>query len=197
MNKVILMIMCMMLTSITSTLYAQDDEPVYFELNGKPLSGKIQYHNAYNILSNEVLYEAGYKKGLYKTYYTNGILFSQVNYVQGKREGERKTFYQNGKNKGSFMYQNDVLEGISKAYDEDGTIEYEKVYQNGVLLTATDFDDYGNVKNIRRYTDGLIDVWEVYNKRGKLQEKTFYKMNEPYMIEYYKSNGKLDHNIIF
>ncbi|MTG96549.1 MULTISPECIES: toxin-antitoxin system YwqK family antitoxin [Myroides] len=179
------------------SVYSQEqEEPVLFELNGKPLQGKVVRYNDHNIIEEEALYVDGYKTGKYKSFYRNGILFSEVNYVEGKREGELRIYFENGKLKASYSYSNGLLDGNIISYYSNGVKEFEKNYREGVIQAQINFHNTGEKNEYFLFNSGMLSVWEVYDKKGRIAEKTYFRNNEPQSVEYYKK-GKYDYTIHF
>ncbi|MDR2222737.1 MAG: hypothetical protein LBE34_08340 [Flavobacteriaceae bacterium] len=194
MNKVIYTIAYMMLTCLTSTTYAQDIiDAVSFELDGKPLNGKIQIVNNYNIVIEDVTFENGLRKGIKKRYYSNGLLFLEGKYVEGKREGVHKSYYENGKQKAVYSYKNGLQDGLSRFYEDDGHLYSDDLYKNGIREQATSYYENGKAKYLRTFVDGVQTEEVKYTDKGKIDEKTFFINGEAVRIEYYK-NGKFDYN---
>lgn len=194
-SKAIFSILCILLTCTITDVYGQE-EAVLFQLDGKPLNGKIQRYNDYDIKVEDVTYEKGMRTGIRKTYYRNGVLFSEGKYVQGKLEGEYKTFYENGKTKGIYAYQEGLKEGISKFYDDDGKIEYETLFRNDKKELHHRFYDNGKIKYTTTYVEGIITQQDKFTSRGKLDQRSYYKNEKVIKIDYYE-NGKFSHGLNF
>lgn len=193
-NKAVFLISCI-LTCMITNVYGQEEAVVY-QLDGKPLNGKIQRYNDYDIKVEDATYEDGMRTGIRKTYYYNGVLFSGGKYVLGKLEGDYKTYYENGKTKGIYPYKEGLKEGLSKFYDDSGKIEYETLFKSDKKELNNRFYDNGKIKYTTTYVEGIKAQEDKFTPKGKLDQRSYYKNDKVVKIEYYE-NGKFAHGLNF
>jgi antitoxin component YwqK of YwqJK toxin-antitoxin module len=158
----------------------------------------------------------GWKQGLWKEFYPNGMVKTEVTYLDDKMSGYLKEYSLKGSLVNTTKYINGVIQkdapelaklDVKTAYYEDGSVRYTATYRNGVAEgIQREFSPEGKVINAKVYVDGIltgegiIDTvgrkqgdWKEYYPNGALKSKGTY-LNGKRVDEwsFYFANEKLE-----
>ncbi|SRX75060.1 toxin-antitoxin system YwqK family antitoxin [Aequorivita antarctica] len=206
-NKTILIIFCMLISTIAVCQTEESEVKKYYE-NGnlKSIGNKI----------------GDKMTGEWKSYYENGNLKGVANFINDIQVGESKSYSENGKiaMTGNFVngkltgqtkmyYPNGQLHKIGNVIDEIRNGETITYYENGQLSEVANFingkkygenkiyHENGKLKEIGEIENGdATGIWKSYYDNGNLESVGKYIEGvEAGDWNYYDKNGKLEDTI--
>lgn len=139
----------------------------------------------------------GWKQGMWKEFYPNGIVKTEVTYTDDKMSGYLKEYSPKGSLLNTTKYINGVLQknapelaklDVKTAYYESGAVHYTATYKDGVAEgIQKEFSEDGKLLNAKVYVDGnltsegIIDTagqkqgpWKEYYPNGVVKSKGSY-----------------------
>lgn len=96
-------------------------------------------------------YVNGLRDGLWEYWYSNGEKKVEGRYKMGKKEGQWNYYFPSGKIRIKANYKNNEMDGINTWYFESGQKKKESLYRDGVYIEKTEWDEKGNIIEIRNY----------------------------------------------
>ena len=93
----------------------------------------------------------GVRHGKCYEYYPDGTVNVVSNWFSGILEGEKTYYYKTGKIQSTGMYQAGERYGEFVWYYETGEIETKMLFVNGRGMDRVEFDEAGNLKDIRKF----------------------------------------------
>jgi antitoxin component YwqK of YwqJK toxin-antitoxin module len=91
------------------------------------------------------------REGYWEYWYSNGQKKVEGSYKNGKKEGKWVYYYPSGKIRIIANYKENEMDGTNIWYYENGQKKKEAVFRNGVYLEKTEWDEKGNVIEIRNF----------------------------------------------
>jgi len=177
-----------------------------------------------NIIVSKELYINDIKEGLSYYYYPNGKVHEIINYKKNKRQGIGKEFNNDSLVITIYEYFNDYLidkqninrtvkgqkDGLWKEFYKSGIVKSEKTYRSDQLSGySKEYDKKGNIslallydsgKLVQKGKDDTLNIDEriVYDEKGKMLKRGYYKNNIPTGIHReYDSNGKVTNAFVY
>lgn len=96
-------------------------------------------------------YTNGVRDGLWEYWYSNGQKKVEGKYKMGQKTGQWLYWYPSGQLRIKANYQNNEMDGTNIWYYENGQKKKEANFRNGVYLEKTEWDEKGNVIEIRNF----------------------------------------------
>ena len=93
---------------------------------------------------------------------------SQIDPQSFVYKGNVEDYYLNNQKAFECFFKDGNLTGKTKSFYQNGQLKYQGFYKNS-------------------YRDSL---WNFYYKNGKIEKNVIYKTDEPYIVDYYKEDGK-------
>ena len=78
---------------------------------------------------------------------------SEITYRHGVQEGPARDRYPSGILKGESWFREGVQHGTAREYDEDGRASSEAVYEYGILISRSERDQDGRLRQVYRLAD--------------------------------------------
>jgi len=162
--------------------YGEKEGPVrYYFPNGKlnysftrkkggDLHGTLKQYYANGQLKEIQKFNDGYIDSVSVSYYPNGQVESTHIYKEGYPEGKFEKYYMDGKLMEKGVYMKGALIGESITYFDNGVISERSMYdedgkENGVFQ---EYDKDGLIYREFTYKKGVITLYKIYNKKGKV-----------------------------
>lgn len=127
------------------------DSITYLKKDTEPYTGQCYgyYENGQKGLKGS--YINGLREGYWEYWYSNGQKKVEGSYKNGKKEGKWVYYYPSGKIRIIANYKENEMDGTNIWYYENGQKKKEAVFRNGVYLEKTEWDEKGNVIEIRNF----------------------------------------------
>lgn len=127
------------------------DSIAYLKKSPDPYTGQCYgyYENGQKGLRGS--YVNGVRDGLWEYWYSNGQKKVEGKYIMGKKNGQWLYWYSSGQLRIKANYLNNEMDGINIWYYENGQKKKEAKFRNGVYLEKTEWDEKGNVIEIRNF----------------------------------------------
>lgn len=127
------------------------DSIAYLKKSPDPYTGQCYgyYENGQKGLRGS--YVNGVRDGLWEYWYSNGQKKVEGKYKMGEKTGQWLYWYSSGQLRIKANYQNNEMDGINIWYYENGQKKKEAKFRNGVYLEKTEWDEKGNVIEIRNF----------------------------------------------
>ena len=165
-----------------------------------------------------VIYKAGKREGLARSYYENGILLSESPYVNDEINGVKRWYHSNGNLELELPHVANELNGLCKKYYKNGKLKveasylglkntdsYKEYYENRQLMKSINYTKLGekigvskfyyqsgNIKSETIHLNDSTNVAKTYSEDGKLIYETSYKKKPTYYLcKTYNPNGKI------
>ncbi len=140
------------------------------EKNGELYHGKYEQYFKNGKISQEGIYENGYRTGIWKYYFFDGKIYLILEYKTSPVN--EKIFYPNS------IYGNE--NGNYKRFYPDGQLEEEGTYLAGKYHgKRIQYYRNGNIRMIGYYNQGIKKgEWIIFNSAKKVIRKEIYKNNQ-------------------
>jgi len=127
------------------------DSIAYLKKSTEPYTGQCYgyYENGQKGLRGS--YVNGVRDGVWEYWYSNGQKKVEGKYKNGLKEGQWLYWYPGGQLRIKAFYKDNEMDGTNIWYYENGQKKKEAVFRNGVYLEKTEWDEKGNVIEIRNF----------------------------------------------
>jgi len=127
------------------------DSITYLKKSTEPYTGQCYgyYENGQKGLKGA--YVNGVRDGIWEYWYSNGQKKVEGKYKKGLKDGQWLYWYPSGQLRIKAFYKDNEMDGTNIWYYENGQKKKEAVFRNGVYLEKTEWDEKGNVIEIRNF----------------------------------------------
>ncbi|NSW45492.1 MAG: carboxypeptidase-like regulatory domain-containing protein [Bacteroidales bacterium] len=127
------------------------DSITYLKKSTEPYTGQCYgyYENGQKGLRGA--YVNGVRDGVWEYWYSNGQKKVEGKYKKGLKDGQWLYWYPSGQLRIKAFYKDNEMDGTNIWYHENGQKKKEAVFRNGVYIEKTEWDEKGNVIEIRNF----------------------------------------------